>query len=66
MFSNKNYFSLFLGHQKIGEVKKKYNFANFLGRMAEKRVTKRLEKVTKKRLFYGTLRCETLRNDPNA
>jgi len=43
-FSNENDFSLFLDNQRIGEVKNKCNFANILGRMAEKRVTKRLKK----------------------
>ena len=44
MFSHENYLSLFLGHQKIGEVKNKCNFANILGRLAEKRVIKMQEK----------------------
>ena len=48
MFSNKNDFSLFLGHQGKGEIKNKFNFANILGIIAEKRLTKRLEKVTKR------------------
>ena len=51
MFSNEIDFSLLLGHQRIGEVKNKCNFANILGRMAEKRATKRLEKVTKRGFF---------------
>jgi len=51
MFSNDNDFILLLGHQRMGEVKNKCKFVTVLGRFAEKRVTKRLEKVTKRGFF---------------
>jgi len=51
MFSNKNDFSLFLRHERIGEAKNQDKFADILGIMAEKRVTKKLLKVTKRGFF---------------
>jgi len=53
MFLNENDLSLFISRQRIIEAKNKCNFANILGIMEEKRVTKRLEKVTKRGFFYG-------------
>jgi len=54
MFSNENDFSIFFGHQRIGEAKNMCNFLNILGRMAEKKSDQKAGKSDQIRLFYGT------------